>query len=159
MVGGGQENEFGKGKTPNNEFMLRSIEASALMPMMQFSYAAWKHCEAETSGKVRAYAGLRRKYADYIRTLMEECTRTMDPLMRNLEYEFPGAGLERVTDEFMLGSKLLVAPVLTAGTDRRAVALPPGAEWRYVPTGKVYAGGGKVTVPAPLDVLPYFERV
>ena len=31
-------------------------------------------------------------------------------MLRAMEYEFPGEGAEKVIDQFMLGSKLLVAP-------------------------------------------------
>ena len=74
-----------------------------------------------------------------------------------MEYEFPGCGYERMTDQFMLGSNYLVAPVLTKGAVTRDVALPEG-RWRYV-DGTVYEGGLTVTVPAPINVLPYFEKL
>ena len=76
--------------------------------------------------------------------------------MRSMEYEFPGEGFETVTDQFVLGSNLIVAPVLKKGAVTREVKLPSG-KWRYV-DGKIY-DGGKVTVSAPIDCLPRFEKI
>ena len=78
--------------------------------------------------------------------------------MRHMEYEFPGQGFAPVNDQFMLGPALLVAPVLRKGATGRTVRLPAGSAWRYVPTGKTHTGG-EITVPAPLDTLPYFEKI
>lgn len=36
--------------------------------------------------------------------------------------------------------------------------LPGGTVWRDANTGTVYKGGQRVTVPAPLDVIPVFVR-
>ena len=76
--------------------------------------------------------------------------------MRPLEYEFPNEGFEKVTNCFMLGSSILVAPVLTKGAVTKTLRLPRGS-WSYL--GNVDIEGGKeITVDAPLDTLPYFVR-
>ena len=59
--------------------------------------------------------------------------------------------------QFMLGDKVLVAPVLDKGKCVKSVMLPEGC-WQYMITNDVYQGGRTVTVDAPLDVLPYFFR-
>jgi len=65
--------------------------------------------------------------------------------------------METVTDQFMVGPKLLAAPVIEEGAVTRDVRLPEG-QWKYV-DGTVYDGGRTVTVDAPVTVLPYFEKV
>ncbi|CAH1395545.1 unnamed protein product [Nezara viridula] len=61
--------------------------------------------------------------------------------------------------EFLLGEDLLVAPVLEQGATSRDIYLPRG-EWRDENTGKVYTGPTTLKkYPAPLEVLPYFERI
>lgn len=65
--------------------------------------------------------------------------------------------MEAVTDQFMVGTKLLVAPVIQEGAVTRDVRLPKG-QWKYV-DGTVYEGGKTMTVDAPVTVLPYFERI
>lgn len=158
MVGGGQEADFGCGKSHDDELMVRSCQCSALMPMMQFSYAIWNRSSPFVRTVVDKCVGLRKSRAEYFRSLLEENRETRDPLMRHMEYEFPGQGMERVNDQFMLGAHLLVAPVLYKGMTAREVILPAGCKWKYLPTGKVYEGGRTVNVEAPVDVLPYFER-
>ena len=58
----------------------------------------------------------------------------------------------------MLGPDLLVSPVMEAGALEREIYLPAGADWTDAYTKKVYKGGQRVTVPAPLDVIPVMIR-
>ena len=58
----------------------------------------------------------------------------------------------------MFGDKYLVAPVLEPGVSARSVYLPAGS-WRDVEDGTVYEGGTYVTVPAPLEKIPVFEKI
>lgn len=159
MVGGGQETDFGEGKQHDDELMVRSCQCAALMSGMQFSYAIWNRSSENVRTIVRDCVCLRGKYKEYLRTLLAEAASRNDPLMRHMEYEFPAQGLSEISDQFMLGDKLLVAPVLYKGMRERSVVLPSGCSWKYVPDGKVYEGGQTVRVGAPLEVLPYFERI
>ena len=159
MVGGGQEADFGEGKRHDDELMVRSCQCAALMPSMQFSYAVWQRSPKPVREIILSCVCLRGKYKEYLRTLLAEAASRNDPLMRHMEYEFPAQGLSEISDQFMLGDKLLVAPVLYKGMRERSVVLPSGCSWKYVPDGKVYEGGQTVRVGAPLEVLPYFERV
>ena len=59
----------------------------------------------------------------------------------------------------MFGGKYLIAPVMEMGARERSVYFPAGAAWKNVETGEILAGGRRVTVPAPLDVIPVFERI
>ena len=160
MVGGGQESNFGSGKSHDMELFIRSCQCVALMPMMQFSYAIWKHYANDfVKNIVRDCALFRKKYEGYIQDLMEEARLTFSPILRNLEYEYPHQGLQGVKDEFLLGKDILVAPVLIKGAKTRKVLLPKGDKWKYMPTGEIFEGGKTIEVQAPLEILPYFERV
>jgi alpha-glucosidase len=72
-----------------------------------------------------------------------------------MEYAFPNEGFESSDDQYMLGEKYLVAPVLEKEMSR-TVKLPKGA-W-VDETGKKYKGGQTVTIDVPLNRLPYFIR-
>jgi alpha-glucosidase (family GH31 glycosyl hydrolase) len=61
-----------------------------------------------------------------------------------------------VDDQFMLGSDLLVAPVLGSGVEARSVYLPHGRRWRNVWSQQVHDGGEVLDVAAPLHVVPLF---
>ena len=76
-------------------------------------------------------------------------------MMRNLEYCFPGLGYADIKDEFMMGEKLLVAPVMEKGAMSRKVVLPPG-KWRSG-DGQIYAGPTMIKNAASLACLPFFE--
>ena len=80
-----------------------------------------------------------------------------EPMMRNLEYAFPGRGYAGIRDEFLMGEDLLVAPVLEKGATSRRVVLPPGS-WR-ADDGRTYDGPATIEADAPLARLPHFERI
>ncbi|MBR4257540.1 MAG: glycoside hydrolase, partial [Kiritimatiellae bacterium] len=83
--------------------------------------------------------------------------KTGEPMMRNLEYCFPGNGYADIKDEFMMGDDLLVAPVMEKGAISRKVILPPG-KWK-ADDGQVYDGPMTIDVATPLERLPYFEKL
>lgn len=49
--------------------------------------------------------------------------RPGEPIVRHMEYQYPHQGFIDCKDQFMLGDKYLVAPMLTSGTSR-TVMLP-----------------------------------
>ena len=73
-----------------------------------------------------------------------------------MAYEFPGQGMERVSDQFMLGSDILAAPVLKKGERSRLVNLPEGS-WEDE-AGTLWEGGRTVSVDAPLERLVWFRK-
>ena len=101
----------------------------------------------------------REELRDYIRELMKQAHEESTPLMRAMWYVFPEAeDLWDLKDQYMFGSRYLVAPVLQPGARERQVRFPEG-RWRNVDTGEILQGGETRTVPAPLDVIPVFERL
>jgi alpha-glucosidase len=157
MIGGGEISSFQNLASIDQELMVRSAQASALMPMMQFSAAPWRVLDAAHLAAVEKAVALRMEHTPYIMELAERAARTGEPIVRPMEYDFPHQGLAEVDDQFMLGDRFLVAPVLEAHATSRSVRLPAG-RWRG-PDGKVVTGARTVQVAAPLDVLPIFERL
>lgn len=158
MIGGGSFKDFLPGSTTfDPELLVRYCEASALMPMMQFSLAPWRVLDEERYATVLRMAELHRSMAPRIIELAREAALTGEPIVRHLEYVFPGEGFERVFDEFMLGDDMLVAPVYRKGEFSREVKLPSG-EWEDE-LGVRYTGGTSVTVDAPESRLPYFVKI
>ncbi len=157
MIGGGEFSSFLDLKTLDQELVVRSAQASALMPMMQFSAAPWRVLDGTHLAAVKKSVALRQAHTPYIMELARAAARTGEPIVRPMEYDFPHEGLAEITDQFMLGDRFLVAPVLERGATSRTVRLPPG-RWRG-PDGAVTSGARTVRVSAPLDVLPVFERM
>ena len=144
------------GFVTDEELFVRMAQCSALFPMMQFSWAPWKALSAENLALCVKAAALHRKMSGKILSLVRSAEQTGEPILRSLEYNDPGKGYAEVTDEFMLGEDILVAPVVTKGTVRREVVFPAG-KWSDE-DGNLYEGGTKQTLDAPLDKLLWFER-
>ncbi len=105
------------------------------------------------------YLRRREEMRPYVRGLMRQAHEEGTPLLRAMWYVFPeDANCALLQDQYMFGDKYLVAPVMEAGARSRSVYLPEGT-WKNVDTGDVMTGGRRVDVPAPLDVIPVFERV
>ena len=105
----------------------------------------------------KKYIFLREKLRPYIRGLMQEAHESGAPLMRTLFYGFPeDATCWNITDEYLFGDSILVAPVLEDGMRSRMVYLPEGMRWKEYETGKVYDGGIYVECGCPLSVIPIF---
>jgi len=138
------------------EIFVRSAQIHALSPMMQFSAAPWRMLKGEAFEAVKQAAWTRMKYADYILAVAKESAKTGEPMLRALEYAYPGCGFEAVTDQFLMGEKLLVAPQTKKGAKTRDVLVPPGT-WK-ADDGTTVVGPKKITVETPLMRLPYFEK-
>ena len=156
MIGGGEWTAFLPGSPFDPEIFIRSAQIHALCPMMQISASPWRVLDQEHQRLFNEVVALRQRFAPLLVELAKESAKTGEPMMRNLEYEFPGMGYAGVKDEFMMGDRLLVAPVIKKGAVERKVVIPPG-KWRDA-DGKVFAGPAEVVVPAPLAKLPYFVK-
>jgi alpha-glucosidase len=104
----------------------------------------------------RKYAKLHVKMGDYILQLARKAAETGELIVRHLEYEFPYQGFENCKDQFMLGDKYLVAPMVKQGTARTVVL--PEERWKD-DSGKKWKGVQTIRIDVPLDRLPYFERL
>jgi len=156
MIGGGEYKSFQSSATIDQELVVRSAQCHALMPMMQFSVAPWRVLDPAHLKAVLKAVQLREKHKRYILRLARQSASTGEPIMRSLEYAFPHQGHERANDQFLLGDRILVAPVLEKDARDRTVVIPPGA-WRGF-DGKSYIGPSKVTVSVQVDELCHFER-
>ena len=108
---------------------------------------------------LKHYVGVREQLKPYLKQVMREASENGAPVMRAMFYEFPDdPACWEADEQYMFGSRYLVAPVLYAGMTEREVYLPAG-EWKNMATGEVLAGGQKVTVAAPLEVIPVFEKL
>lgn len=158
MIGGGQFGSFlGVDQTKlDQELIVRSCRVHALMPMMQFSVAPWRILNEENLAICRKYAKLHETMGSYILELAKQSAKTGEPIVRHMEYAFPHQGFVDCKDQFMLGDKYLVAPMIQSGC-KRQVQLPKGV-WKD-DTGKRFKGPKKIEIDVPVDRLPYFEKV
>lgn len=144
MIGGGEYLNFQENsENLDEELFVRHAEIACLMPVMQFSAAPWRVLKKENFERIKTSIAVREKYLDYLLTCAEDAARTGEPMVRYMEYEFPHQGMEKVKTQFMLGSKMLVAPVCEKGQNGRSVIIPEGS-WDF--EGEVIVGDGKAHV-------------
>lgn len=153
MIGGGSWVDFLPGKELDQELIVRYAQCCAFMPTMQFSVAPWRVLDNEKLGYVLDVIKLHDKYAGYIWELVEKFLETGEPVVRMLEYNYPNKGA-KIKQQYMLGDKILVAPVVEKGVTELDVVLPEG-KW-LADDGQLYDGGKTVTVSAPLSRIPHF---
>ena len=111
----------------------------------------------ETAGLIRRAVRLRYRLLPHLYQLAHIMSRTGEPILRPLFWHYPGERAARVTDQFLVGRDLLVAPVVERGARERMVWLPPGV-WCDYDTGQVYQGETEMVMAAPLDSIPVFVR-
>jgi alpha-glucosidase len=97
----------------------------------------------------------------YRKRLFAEAEAHGYPVVRAMFLEFPDdPHAYEVDDQFMLGSEILVAPVLNPQQNGRSVYLPAG-KWVHVWSSKQFGDPGHpvmVVVPAPIGEPPVFLK-
>ncbi len=125
---------------------------SALNTLRQEPWSFGEECEDLS----RTLISYRMSLLPYIYTQFVEAEKSGIPIMRPLFLEFPEDTIaRRISDQFMVGPDILVAPVLESGRDRRLVYLPAGGWYR---AGEWIDGGRWIVSEMPLGSLPIFIR-
>jgi alpha-glucosidase len=99
--------------------------------------------------------------APYRKQLMQEAWEKGYPLVRHPLLHYPDdSNVYTLTEQFMLGSELMVAPVVNEGADTVQVYLPAG-EWVHIWSDEVYGSpsdGQWTIVNAPIGQPAVFYR-
>lgn len=157
MIGGGEYQSFLNGAVIDEELVVRSAQVHALMPMMQFSVAPWRVLSKENADICLKMSKLHEEFGGHILNLAKEASKTGEPIVKPMEFAFPGNGYELIKDQFVLGNDIIVTPVIAKGLRSRKVILPKGT-WK-ADDGKIYTGGKTIEVTVPLERLPYFRKI
>nr|CAH7726086.1 unnamed protein product [Callosobruchus chinensis] len=156
MIGGN-----GYGQLPDAELIVRWTQANTFMPAMQFSYLPWEITSEKFDAPkiVKKFVDLHAEKSDIILDAMKEAVKTGRPVNPPIWWIAPKDRTALACDtEYLVGEKLLVAPVLEQGATSRDIYLPAG-RWIDGNNGTKY--DGPVTMygyPAPIDILPWFIR-
>ncbi|RCW58747.1 glycoside hydrolase family 31 protein [Halanaerobium sp. ST460_2HS_T2] len=148
----------------NGELLTRWTQMGAFVPFFR------NHCEVRAISQepwsfgakhekiIKKYIELRYKLITHLYNLFYQASQTGVPVMRPLIMEFPeDQKCENLSDQFMIGESLLVAPVYQPDQKKRMLYLPEG-KWIDFWTKEIYQGGDHIIVDAPLDTLPLFVR-
>ena len=157
MIGGGSFDKFLGDFKADQELFVRMAQCSALCPMMQYSISPWKVLDADHQLIAKEAAEIHSNFANVISEEVKKAEESGEPILRLMEYNYPGCGYEKIKDQFMLGERFIVAPVVQQAAVTKDVVLPEGL-WKDL-SGNEYEGGQTVTVDAPVSVLPVFEKI
>jgi alpha-glucosidase (family GH31 glycosyl hydrolase) len=116
----------------------------------------WRVLNKENMEAVKKAVAVRQKFAPYILETAKATALSGEPILRPLEYEYPHKGFAMVKDAFLIGQKLLVAPVVERGQKSRKVAVPEG-KWKNF-RGDMITGPTTIDVPVGINDLIYFEK-
>jgi len=160
----------------SKELLLRWLELGAFLGAVYRTHfgsvmntpSAQVWDDEETISHFARFSRIFAHLAPYRSSLMAEAERKGYPLVRPLFLHFPNDPLSlRLTNEFLLGEDLLVAPVLDSARSTIRVYLPYSrGGWKHVWTGRVYgegnigaSGNGQwILIEAPLGKPPVFYR-
>lgn len=148
---------------PTKETFARWLEFSAYSPMMEVLIGGrrtpWYDYDRELLTIAADQARTHHDLIPYSRSSMYQATRTGTPVLRALLLEHPqDAKAASVTDEYMYGCELLVAPVVAPGARSRSVYLPAGRWLDYNDRRTVHSGPTTVAAAAPLRTTPVYVR-
>ena len=105
------------------------------------------------------YTQLRYRLMPYIYSLAGMTHFNDYTIMRPLVMDFMADScVNNVSDQFLFGPALMVAPVYRYGDRSRAIYFPKGATWYDFYTNRTVAGGQELTVAAPYEQVPLYVR-
>lgn len=116
----------------------------------QFDY------DEETLEHFKRMVAIHVRLKPYFQLLNAENAIAGMPFMRSLYTHYPTDKTKNIQYEYLLGSDLLISPVLNAGEYEHDVFLPED-EWIFLWDEKPY-NGGNYKVLSPLGKPPVFVR-
>ena len=146
------------------ELLRRWIQFSAFCPVMRTKaggievpeYRRPQIWDPDVLPTWRRYARWHTRLNDYLMAAHQTYRATGRPIMCALELAYPELG--PVTDQYLLGEHLLVAPVLEPDCTSRRVVLPPGTWADLFDLRRTLSGPAELDVPAGPDEIPVFVR-
>jgi alpha-D-xyloside xylohydrolase len=144
---------------PTEELFARWLGFSAFSPMMEVlvgqSHTPWYDYSPALVEIARKHAAAHFDLIPYTRSFLAAATTTGAPVIRPMFLEFPDA--PALADQYLFGTELLVAPVITAGATTRTVTVPAG-RWLDYNGRHLSFTTGTATLDAPLDTIPVLVR-
>lgn len=110
---------------------------------------------------IKKFIRMRYEWLPYNYTLAYENSEYGMPLMRTLNFHGDNEDRNKyadISDEYLWGQSVLVAPVIKKGATSRKVVFPDGEWIDWNNPSKTYRGGTTAVISAPLQALPLFVR-
>lgn len=161
------------GDVPSSDLYQRAVAQAAFSPIMQVhsetsgdpspsqARTPWNMAERKQSmdcfETYRYFANVRMNLLPYIYSEARHSSITGEPLMRSMVYSYPDdKNVLEYEYQYMLGSNLLVAPVIGDNKTEIEVYLPEGT-WFGLFDNKSYKNGTHI-IECHLGELPVFVR-
>src|SRR6266702_3302986 len=113
----------------------------------------WQSLES----RCREIIGWRMQLVPYLLSAFDRYATDGTPPFRALVLDYPDEkNLSSLDDQYMIGDRMMVAPLVAGEADRKIV-LPPGT-WHDFWTGKVVEGGNTLSVAAGYEKIPVFVK-
>ena len=150
--------------SPSMELWKRWVQLGAFSPTMRDhlwsnnpkSIDLWTN--DHTMQYFAKYAQMHKALEPYLLDLAKESAETGIPIIRHMMLEYPTDTAALACEyQYMLGTELIVAPVVEEHATSRNVYLPEG-KWVYFWSKKEYDGKSHIRVEAPVDQIPFFTR-
>ncbi len=146
------------------ELWFRWVTLGALSPVMRTHHgrsarANWNwESDAASTAHLRRWAKLHMQLVPYQRAMADQASNSGAPLFRAFALDWPqwDPGWS-IVDQYMLGDRITVAPVIQAGATERTLFLPPGT-WYGLLDGRpvVSDGSTPIAATATIDEIPSF---
>lgn len=139
----------------------RWMQFSAFVPMPRAHHVGLSEPYAfgdSVEKSSREYLQLRYSLLPYIYSYASIMHKTGLPIVRPLILEYQDdTQVFNIKDEFLLGERILVAPVIQENVNSRWVYLPEG-NWYDFYSSKKYIGKNWYEVEAPQNIIPIFIK-
>lgn len=154
----------GFGSDCNGELMARWMWLGAFYPFMRNHSAKSTRCQEPWSFEEPFQSAIikaiefRYQLLPYLYTLAYTAHIKGHPIFRPLFYEFSSDKTSyTLSDQFMLGSDLMIAPALRPEQSKRMVYFPPQNKWFDFWSGQEIKSGWQI-IETPLNSIPLFQR-
>jgi len=152
MIGGNDYGEF-----PDKELFIRWMQFNTFLITQQYSIAPWQF-DQETEDIFKELQSLREEWINYLIEKCEQCSDSGEPVIRPMWWTSEAEDALTSSNQFLVGDRLLVAPILEKGAIQRSVFLPSG-KWRSGIDGRILNGPMLFNQGVPLNKLAWFELV
>uniref|UniRef100_A0A665U6X1 Si:ch211-236l14.4 n=1 Tax=Echeneis naucrates TaxID=173247 RepID=A0A665U6X1_ECHNA len=146
----------------DEELFIRWLEITAFLPVISFHTPPWLCGEDRVLNLTQTYIlKHQRDVVPLLEKYAEEWRITGNPIYRPMWWLSPSDPMTfTIDDQFLIGDKVLVAPVVEKGAVQRDIYLPDGGfQWQDSRNAQVFDGGTFLQdYPVPLEEVAFFLR-
>uniref|UniRef100_A0A7E4VAK9 Gal_mutarotas_2 domain-containing protein n=1 Tax=Panagrellus redivivus TaxID=6233 RepID=A0A7E4VAK9_PANRE len=141
----------------DSELFIRWVQVNAFLLVLQFSFCPWDYQESDKVVEItKSVLKQRDAFVPYIKSQCHAAVANGVPVIRPLWWALSSKEALTVDDQFLVGDRLLVAPIAHENTYHRRVLLPEGS-WKD-DLGNVHIGPITIETDVPLERIPHYWR-